>query len=178
MFNIITKDQHQLTQARISDWVNREVFSFQWWLLLAVLIIPWFIWWKYVDKKRLLEISLFGAIISIFAFCLDSTLTELVLWGYQYKIFPVWPILMSVDFSIIPVSFMFVYQYFRETKKFIIAMAVVAAAFAFIAEPLLTWIGIYKIYQWKYIYSFPIYIAMGIFVRWLMQRLIFAQQVK
>jgi hypothetical protein len=174
MSNIIDK-QHQLSQIRISDWINREVFSFQWWLLVAVLIIPWIIWWKCVDRKRLLEITLFGAIISIISFCLDSTLTELTLWGYQYKIFPVWPILMSVDFSMIPVSFMFVYQYFRETKKFIIAMAVVAAVFAFIAEPLLVWIGIYRLYKWEYFYSFPVYIVMGIFVRWLVLRLTLVQ---
>lgn len=47
------------------------------------------------------------------------------------------------------------------------------AVFAFIAEPLLTYMDLYRLYSWRYFYSFPIYITLGIILKllsdWLWQ---------
>jgi hypothetical protein len=37
----------------------------------------------------------------------------------------------------------------------------------FVGESLFEWIGVYKKYTWKHVYSFPIYIALAFFVRFL-----------
>lgn len=62
---------------------------------------------------------------------------------------------------------MFIYQYFREWKSFIIANVILAAIFTFIAEPITVWLGIYKLDNWKYIYSFPIYILKTALIKWI-----------
>lgn len=129
--------EQMFTQMRIQKWLNMDLFSPQWWLLVAVLIIPWFIWWKYVDKKRLTEILLFGLSTIIVTSYLDALLTELTFWSYKYKIVPLWPRLIPVDFTALPVIYMFIYQYFKDWKTFIIASLIMAAVFAFIGEPLL-----------------------------------------
>ncbi|MEN6326554.1 MAG: CBO0543 family protein [Syntrophomonas sp.] len=157
----------QLTHARIENWLHHDLFTWQWWLLVSVLIVPWFIWWHYVDRKRVVEIALFGAIILIISSFLDSVLSEFVMWSYDYEIIPVWPRLISADFSVMPITYMFIYQYSKEWKDFLLIMIFVAAAFAFIGEPILMWLKIYKLHQWKHIYSFSIYIALGIFTRYL-----------
>ncbi|WP_280771964.1 hypothetical protein [Salipaludibacillus daqingensis] len=55
----------KLFEMRLDKWLNHELFTFQWFLLLAVLIFPWFIWWRFVDKNRIVQILLFGALLSI-----------------------------------------------------------------------------------------------------------------
>lgn len=159
----------QLTQARIQNWIHQDLFTFQWWLLLLVLIVPWFIWWKYVDKKRVFEIAFFGAIMLIISSFLDAVLTEIGLWCYEFYVIPVWPRLISADFTLIPITYMFIYQYIRDWKRFCLALVIVSTFFSFIGEPFLMWLNIYHLHGWKHIYSFPIYVAVGVLGKWLLQ---------
>lgn len=169
LHEIIYELECQLTQVRIEHWLKHDLLSLQWWILVATLIIPWLLWWKWVDKKRLAEIALFGALILILASFLDAILSDLRWWEYKYYVIPLWPRLISADFTIIPVTYMFIYQYFQEWKRFLLAMLVVSAVFAFIGEPLLVWSDIYTLYKWKHIYSFPIYFTTGALVKYLTQ---------
>jgi len=171
-FQNLIEMERAFTKARIEDWIHYDLFSYQWWMLVAVLIIPWFIWWKYVDKKRLLEISLYGAFVLLVVSYLDGILTELIFWAYKYKLVPIWPRLIAADFTALPVIYMMVYQYFREWKSFLIVTTIIAGAFAFIGEPFLQWVGIYKHFSWKHIYSFPIYIAIPAFLKWVVDKMI------
>jgi len=169
---IIYQLETKLTQVRIENWINQDIFSYQWWILLGTLFTPWLLWWKWVDKTRLTEITLYGAITLILASFLDAILSELVLWEYNYYLIPLWPRLISADFALLPVTYMFIYQYFREWKKFLLGIFVVSALYSFVGEPLLIWLDIYELHGWKHIYSFPIYIVMAVFVKWLVQRII------
>jgi len=169
---MILELEKQLSHARIENWLSYDLFSFQWWLLVVVFIIPWFIWWRYVDRKRLLEIILLGVIVLIISSFLDSVLSELGVWSYDYEIIPVWPRLISADFTLLPVTYMFIYQYFREWKNFVVVMVVVSAFFAFVGEPFLTWLSIYHLHEWKHVYSFPIYIALGALAKYLVQTIL------
>lgn len=167
----------QFIHSRGSNWHQHDLWSFQWWLLLVFLIVPWFIWWKYVDRKRLLEISMVGALILIITSYLDTTLSELGLWSYNYLVHAAWPRLITANFTLLPIAYMFVYQYFREWNKFFAAMVILGAFLAFAGEPLFIWLNIYKTNGWKHIYSFPIYILLGLLVKWVVQ-LMLAQRSK
>jgi len=166
---IIYELEKQLTQARIQNWINQDLFSYQWWILLGALVVPWWVWWKHVDKSRLIEITLLGLMTWIITSFLDAILSELCLWEYNYYVIPLWPRLISADFTIVPVIYMFVYQYFREWKGFLIAMLVVSVLFTFIGELLLVWLNIYTLNEWKHYYSFPIYFVLGASVKYLTQ---------
>lgn len=167
--------EQQLHSARMEDWLQYDLFSPQWWLLVTVLIVPWIIWWHYVNKRKLLEISLVGAIVLIVASYLDAVFSDMSLWDYHYHVVTVWPRLISADFTLLPVTYMMVYQYFAKWDHFILVMIVLSAVFSFAGEPLLIWLKIYDPQQWKHIYSFPIYITIGIFARWLIQAMLAVQ---
>lgn len=174
--DVILSMEKQLTYIRIENWLNQDLFSWQWWLLVVVLLVPWFIWWKFiVEKKRLLEITLFGTIVLIISSYLDAVITEFGLWSYRVWVIPLWPRLITADFTVIPVTLMIIYQYFRTWKYYIIAMFIISFLFAFMGEPFLTWINVYELHGWKHIYSFPIYIAIGILIKYLVQTLISKQ---
>ncbi|HWP97711.1 MAG TPA: CBO0543 family protein [Syntrophomonadaceae bacterium] len=169
--------EKQLAHARVENWRSEDLFTWQWWLLMAVLFIPWLLWWKYSDKKRLLEIGLFGLIIIIVSSYLDAVLTELGLWLYNFWVGPLNPTLLPIDFSLIPVVYMFIYQRYNDWKHFFIAMLIVSAFFSFIGEASLVWLGIYELHGWRYVYSFPIYAAIGMIAR-LIARWLTARQSK
>jgi len=159
---VILELQRQLRDKSISYWTEHVFNTWQWWLNIATLILPLILWWKLVDKKRLMEIVIYGFLASAFAVFFDITGETMVLWEYPYLVFPMDYILIDTDYSVLPIAYMLVYQYFSSWKGFISANIVLSAIFSFLAEPLLVWMGLYEIHGWKYIYSFPIYVAIAI----------------
>ncbi|HBX22149.1 MAG TPA: hypothetical protein DEF34_00715 [Desulfotomaculum sp.] len=145
-----------------------NLFTIQWWALLLVFIIPWVIWWKLVDKNKITAILCYGLIVSILSSGLDEAGHALHLWAYKYRLVPLCVELKPTNVSLIPVIYMLVYQYFTRWKEFIIATTIMAACLAFIGEPFLDWLDIYKRFKWEYIYSFPIYIAIAVSVKLLL----------
>ena len=168
----IEQVHQQLLEMRLDRWLNHDMFSFQWFLLLIVLIVPWIIWWRFVDEKRIYPILLFGSLLTILVMMMDDIGVELQLWSYPYQLVTILPRLISIDQGIIVIAHMLLYQYFKKWKKFIIANAVMAAIFTLICEPVTVWLGIYKLDNWRYIYSFPIYIIKAVFIKWLVDEVI------
>lgn len=165
--DLIRSLETQLTHLRIENWLHHDFFTWQWWLLVIVLFVPWIIWWNWVDRKRLLEITLVGMFTLIVSSYLDAVLTELGLWAYRYWVLPVWPRLIPADFTVLPITYMAVYQkYGDKWKPFIIAMTITSALYSFGGESFLVWIDVYELHSWKHYYSFPIYLSIGILVKW------------
>ncbi|HBC94648.1 MAG TPA: hypothetical protein DCZ10_17560 [Pelotomaculum sp.] len=166
-FEEVIELQNKAIEMQYQHWLHKELGTFQFWLLLLVLVVPWLLWWKYADKKRLVEILLYGFMVLTVATVLDEVGCQLNLWEYYYDIEPYFPRLIPLNYSALPVSFMLIYQAFPTWRKFVIAHTALAAVFAFICEPFLIWLKIYKTFQWEHIYSFPLYIIIPIFLRWL-----------
>jgi hypothetical protein len=167
--------KRKLTALRNDHWLTEVLFTSNWWILLLLSIIPWFIWWKFVDRKRFVEILCFGAFISIYSILLDDIGSYYLLWMYEYQLVPISPRLNPIDLTLMPITYMFIYQYFRSWKSFLIVQTVLAFGAAFIVEPFFIWLGIYKALNWKLIYSFLIYIALGVFNKWLVERFVKVQ---
>lgn len=164
-----------LRDINLKFWLEYNLFTPVWWLMLITLIGVWLIWFKWVDKSRLLEIIAYGLMVAFLATIFDLTGAELVLWGYPNMLVPLMPPLFLVDLGILPVAYMLVYQYFSRWKGFTIAMTLNAAFLAFLGEPIAQWLNIYQVNNWKHIYSFPIYIALGLFLKWIMKIIITKQ---
>jgi hypothetical protein len=78
-----------LTQARIENWLGEGLGSWRWWTLTVLLLCPWFIWAKVVDKRKLLELALFGMFIMVISITLDELGFDLSLWHYPVDVLPV-----------------------------------------------------------------------------------------
>lgn len=162
----------RLHALQYEHWRQHELFTYQWWALLAVLIIPWLIWLRLVDRKRTAIILSFGFFIMFAVIAMDIFGMVYKLWLYPIKLVPLIPHIIPIDWSLLPVVHMLVYQYFPRWKEFIIAEIVAAALLAFVGEPFAEWIGIYHILHWQHIWSFPIYAAKGILGKWIIERLV------
>jgi len=157
--------QKRLTDMRIQEWLTEDIFHGKWWFLLGLFVVSVYLWWRVADKRRLEEICLYGAIVTIITLGLDEYGDELTLWDYPVDILPIFPPLTAINLATLPVIYMYVYQRFATWKSFIIASTVMAGIFAFVLEPALVWGKLYEPLHWQYYYSFPIYIAMGIAAR-------------
>jgi hypothetical protein len=165
--------QNMCSQLQIQHWIKYELYTPQFWLLIGILIIPWIIWWRLVDRRRFMEIIIYGLLASVVVTILDELGCQLNLWEYRYDIEPLFPRLIPFNFTLLPVCYMLVYQYFTNWKSFVTANIVVSAILSFIGEPVLVKTGIYVLLKWKIIYSFPIYIILAIkfkiIVNWIMK---------
>ncbi|MCM3567749.1 CBO0543 family protein [Neobacillus mesonae] len=170
-YDEIRSIEYKLAEMKNEYWLHHDVFTFQWWLLLTIFILPWILWWRYVDKNRLKDIVLFGSLLMLLVGLLDDIGVNAQLWSYPYQLVQAIPRLAAIDYGILIVAHMTVYQFYTKWKSFIIVNLVMAAIFTFIFEPLTVWLNIYKLDNWKYIYSLPIYVAKAVFVKWLVQRI-------
>jgi hypothetical protein len=157
--------QEKLTKLDVENWLAHQLFTWNWWILLVFLVMPWIIWFKLTDRRRLPEILLFGTLICIPTVFLDVIGNSFGLWAYPIKFAPFIPRAIPFDMSMIPVTFMLLYQYWKAWKPFLIALFVMAATFAFIGEPLSVWIKLVIYLKWNYIYSFLYYVFLGITVK-------------
>lgn len=163
--------QKRLSEVNYHYWIEDGLFTFNWWFLLILITVPWLIWWKLVDKKRIFEILTMGLLVTGLATVLDATGVSFLLWGYGSKIVQMIPMLIPIDYSVLPVVLMLVYQYFPKWIPYIIVNIIIATGASFVVEPLFVRMNIYHPYNWEYFYSFPIYIAIAIGFKWLVQQL-------
>ncbi len=159
--------QKLITSMRIEEWLREDVFHVKWWFLMGLFILSTFVWCKLVDKTRLPEIILFAGITVIITLILDECGEELTLWDYPTDILPIFPPLTAINLASLPIIYSLIYQYFKSWKTFLRATIIMSAIFSFICEPILVWGEFYQVLKWKYYYSFPLYIALALFIRWI-----------
>lgn len=158
--------KQQAVTMDVANWLFHDVFTWQWWVLCLLMVVPWFIFAKLVDKKRLSEILFYGLTIMIITITLDEIGSELGFWIYPYKLIGIFSRLTSIDYTTLPVIYMLVYQYFKTWPSFLSASVVLATVCCFVCEPALTAFDMYRLMKWKYYYGFPIYILQAYSARW------------
>lgn len=164
-YQLIRDAEEKLISSQIAFWKANVLFSFEWWFLVLMSILVWLIWWKTVDRGRLPQIVMFGALVLIVTTLLDGIGSQLLLWDYPVQLMPTFSRFIPVDFVALPVSYMWIYQYFRSWKSFLIGVSASALLFAFVLEPVAAGMGLYVPLHWKHVYSFPIYIVIGVIIR-------------
>ena len=154
----IMRRRIELRDMFFKHYIDHELFSPTWWLTVVLLIVPLVVWWKMADKRRLLELCVFGLLVNVASSFLDVAGSEYVLWDYPVHTLPQISLLIPVDYVIVPVVGMMIYQKFPKWKGFLLACTVAGFAMSFLCEPFAVFIGLYKLILWRYVYSFPIYI--------------------
>lgn len=160
-----------LRDLSFEHWLNYEVFTWVWWLSLIVTVVFFLIWWKVVDRDRIMQISIHGLIVTILASFLDIAGVELVLWNYPIRVVPYHSLLFHANFIFFPVLFMLIYQYFPQWKRFIFVNTATSAILAFILEPLCARVNQYQPIRWNATYSFILYTVSVILSRLIIEKI-------
>ncbi|WML50080.1 CBO0543 family protein [Neobacillus sp. PS3-34] len=140
-------------------WYQTSFLTPKWWFLVILSIVPAIIWWFVVDKKRITEVTAFGLFYGVAATILDSIGSNMMLWTYRIRLTPFMdPQFYPYDVGIVIIPFMLVFQRWgKNFKKFALYSLLLSFMLAFVAEPVMEWLKIYKQIIWRNIYSFPIY---------------------
>ena len=154
----------QLWNLIYSQW-KEHLFSEQWWFIVVVMAISYVLWWKYVEKSRLLEILLFGCFIAVVRTIIEDIGVTMGLWSFNVRLFPLGVSLFLNDLTVVPLTFMLVYQYSASWKSFLIWSLIAEGLIAFAFHPLLSMLSIYKEWTWSNVYSFFIMIVMAALLR-------------
>lgn len=161
----------EVTYARIDNWIDTDFATWAWFLQLALFIIFFLVWWKLVEKKRLIELSFYLFAIMTSTIWMDEAGYELGLWYYPIDLIPIFPPSTAIDYMVLPVMYALIYQYFQTWKTFAPAIFLLSALFSFMLEPLLIKFGFYVPIKWTSFYSFPVYIALGIIIKLLVEQM-------
>lgn len=162
----IVELKRALLDLQIQYWLHHTFHLWTWWFLLFWTIVPFFIWWKFIDKKRFLEISFFGLLLGLSAGVLDSIGVTTVAWEYPDKLIPFLPNLFPVDYVVIPVLFMLIYQKYSGWKAFLLASGIIIIVLSLVIDPFLGRINVYKLLSWSNYYSIPVFLFMVCFAKW------------
>ena len=167
--SIITLDElleaeSQYHKILRSYWHQNNFLKARWWFLVILSAVPAIIWWVAVNKNKIIENTAFGLFYGVAAIFLDSIGSNAMVWTYKVRLTPYLnPQLYPYDVGVVIIPFMLVYQRFSFSfRKFFAATGLLSFFLAFIAEPVMEWLDIYKELTWKHIYSFPIYWLLGL----------------
>ncbi|MGF7030679.1 hypothetical protein J2T17_001584 [Paenibacillus mucilaginosus] len=77
----VQKARSLLAEVSEAHWLQDDLHKPSWWLLLALTILPYVIWWKMVDRRRIQEIVLYGLLIALICMTFDSIGTDRLWWA-------------------------------------------------------------------------------------------------
>ena len=151
-------------------WYTHSFLSYQWWTMILITIIPWFIWWKFVDKKRLMEILLFGLLMmftTVLVAPLEQNLNLLqfiqrIHWSLTTPLYP-------YEITILPVSFMFIYQYSKNWTSYVIGTLFLSCFLVFILIPVLIKLDyLFFVSYLSFVICFTLLIIFSLLSRWIL----------
>ncbi|HWR42216.1 CBO0543 family protein [Sporomusa sp.] len=164
----INEIQNMLWPQLYTHWVNVEIFSFPWWFSVLFLAVSYIIWWKLLDKSRLIELLLFGSLLAVMSAVIDTIADNLMLWQYLVKIFPFTPAFFPFHLTLAPITLMIVYQYTNNWSRYLLGTVFAAAIYSFIIAPLFVAIGEVQLLKWNHGYTFITYIVRALMARWVL----------
>lgn len=149
-------EYHHAFDHRMAAWKNEVLFTWEWWLGIALTIIPWIIWIIFHKKESTYRILSAGFFVSLVSVTLDNIGVQLSLWNYLKPVTPAIPSYIPYDFALMPIVIMFLIQLFSHRNPWIVGL-IFGLLTAFLGEPIFQWLGIYEPTNWRHFYSVPIY---------------------
>lgn len=144
----------RLWELVYADWYQNELFSASWWGLVIGSLLIYAVWLRVLDKKRIIEILLFGSLVTVMATFTDVYATQANTFSYNIQILPTAPALFPLDFIMIPVPLMIAYQYGHRWSNYLVTAGIASAFYAFVITPILVANGILTMYRWSYLWAF------------------------
>jgi hypothetical protein len=138
--NKIRSAVEEATQIQIDYWKSFSDFgTWQFWVVIMTLVVPLIILFVTIDKRKTLLLGFFGLNYHIWFQYVNGIGISLGLWEYPYQIAPFLPG-FALDASLVPVSFMLLYQWtLNHNKNIYLYSLFLSAFFAFVSKPIMVY---------------------------------------
>ena len=157
----IIEANHLIVEAVL----NVFIFTWQWWIALAMIVVPWTIWVIFRNRESSARIFSAGLLVMVLSEILDTFGVSFGKWAYPVKVIPVATLNFSFRLSVLPVVLMLLLQYKPQINPFIKAFFFGGIG-AYVGMPLLAMIDLYKKMDWAYTYSFLILTSFYLLAHW------------
>jgi hypothetical protein len=156
--NSLYKDASKAVHDYWFSYSNMSTWQF--WLLVALLLLPLIALYFLLDRKRALLIGFFGLNAHVWFQYIDTFGITNGLWNYPYKVVPFLPVNLALDTALVPVGFILVYQWTtNHNKNFYFYGTALCLFFAYIFKPILISLGLFEFYKgMNYFYLFLFYL--------------------
>lgn len=115
----IIQKSDELNNLILTKWLNQELFSFEWFFILFLVLVCYFLFFYLVDKKRIVEILLYGSLVAVAFVVYDSIGIFFGFWANKISTSPVYPNILGSDLTIAPLIAMIIYQYKSPWDSFL-----------------------------------------------------------
>ncbi len=149
-----------------SVWQNQIVFTWHWWIDVALAILPWIFWLIVRDRKKTYSLLCAGLFTALVASVLDLAGVSQGGWNYNTLLLPYFPEYLPWDLTIMPVTAMLYYQFLPKVNPWLKGLVFGTTA-SYVVEPVFIWAGLYEPSGWEHHYSLPIYFAIYMAGYWL-----------
>jgi len=155
IYKLIEKEDHELNYI----WSTQIIFHWRWWLGVVLLILPWVVWAKIRDKNDTVRQLFVVLVVIIITSTIDNIGVYYDSWYYLHRVIPACYTGYVWDYSLFPIGIILSLQFNPKLNIYIKAV-IFALICAFIGEPFFVWIGMYHLVNWKYWYSFIVYVPL------------------
>ncbi|MDQ0224284.1 hypothetical protein CHH83_13910 [Bacillus sp. 7586-K] len=139
------------------------------WFNMICVIIPLLILYKKIDRNRIFEICFFGYTVHVLWSNVDSVLSSMNYLIHPHTLSSFLPVGITLTAVLLPVAFMFVYQYCTNRGKyFYLYVILLSMIFAFIFAPISKAFNLLTFFNgMNYFYLFLIDVVIAIIAYWL-----------
>jgi len=130
----IYEKQEELQSLMSSYWSQfSHMGTWQFWVVLAFLVLPLILLYFTVDRKRIFEVFFFGFVVHMLWTYVDLALSENNFFFHTYFLSPLHTSAFSMTGSALPVGFLLLYQYCtNHQKNFYLYTIILSFVFAFV----------------------------------------------
>ena len=166
----ITKLHERVTNVSKDYWMHySNLNTWQFWVAVALLIMPLVALYFLIDRRKALLIGFFGLNIHVWFHYADIFCVMHGLVTYPYKVTPFFPASVTLDASFIPVTFMLLYQWtLNKNKNYYLYATAYSLFLSFLFKPALITFELFRIYKGlNYFYIFMIYVLVFVITKWI-----------
>ncbi|UTR12686.1 hypothetical protein MM300_10610 [Evansella sp. LMS18] len=147
-------------------------------IVLSLTILPLILVYFFVDRKRIFEIFFFGYTVHMLWTYASLPLENNGYFTHHYFLTPYLPFSLNMTVSVLPVGFLFVYQYCtNKGKNFYLYAAALSALFAFVFATIEVYVGYAEFRGWmNQFYLFLIDMVIAVIAYWFTRLLLKVQR--
>lgn len=141
-----TEEFNELVSSYWNAYSNMGTWQF--WVTLLLFVLPLVLLFYKVDRGRIFEVLFFGYTVHILWTYASLILERNNFMIHPYFLSPALPYSLNMTVSILPVSFLLLYQYTtKHNKNFYLYSILLSAVFAFGFTTIEKWMGFLELYK-------------------------------
>jgi hypothetical protein len=175
----IRKLHEKVSNTTLDYWMAySNLNTWQFWITLAILMLPLIALYFLIDRRQALLIGFFGFNIHLWFHYFDIFCVTHGLVTYPYKVIPFLPASVSLDSSLVPVTFMLLYQWtLKHRRNYYLYATAYSIFLSFLLKPALVTFGLFRLYKGlNYFYIFLLYMVVHLLSKWITDLFLYFQR--